>query len=110
MAASMGAVLLAAGTPGKRIALPNSKIMIHQPSGGMRGTAADIEIHAQQILKDRKRLYAILANHTGKDPEQIAKDSDRDYFMEPGEALDYGLIDKVQDVTNRKSKSDDEEE
>ncbi|MBD3167287.1 ATP-dependent Clp endopeptidase proteolytic subunit ClpP [bacterium] len=109
MAASMGAVLLAAGTPGKRVALPNSKIMIHQPSGGMRGTAADIEIHAQQILKDRKRLYEILGRHTGKDPDTIAKDSDRDYFMEPEEALNYGLIDKVQDVTNRKSKSDDSE-
>lgn len=95
-AASMGAFLLAAGTPGKRFALPNSRMMIHQPSGGSRGVAADIEIQAREILLMRQRLNAILAQHTGQTVEKIAEDSDRDYWMSPEEALDYGLVDSVQ--------------
>jgi ATP-dependent Clp protease protease subunit len=95
MAASMGAFLLSAGTPGKRTALPNSRIMIHQPSGGSSGTAADIEIQAKEILYARERLNALLAKHTGQPLEQVADDVDRDRFMSPDEALEYGLIDKV---------------
>ena len=95
MAASMGAVLLAAGSEGKRSALPNSRIMIHQPSSGTQGTAADIEIAAREILDIRERLNAILARHTGQSVEQIAQDVDRDRFMSPREAADYGLIDRV---------------
>ncbi len=101
MAASAGALLLTAGTKGKRSSLPSSKIMIHQPSGGIRGSAADIEIHAREILKDRERLNKILAKHTGKTVSQIEKDVDRDYFMTPEESLKYGLIDKIQ-KSNRK--------
>ncbi len=104
MAASMAAVLLAAGSTDKRVALPNSKIMIHQPFGGMRGTASDIEIHAREILKERERLNEILAHHTGKDIETIRRDSDRDHFMSPEEAKEYGLIDKIQ-TTNRRHSS-----
>jgi ATP-dependent Clp protease, protease subunit len=100
MAASMGALLLAAGAPGKRSALPNSRIMIHQPSGGSHGTAADIEIQAREIIYARERLNKILAEHTGQTPEQIANDVDRDRFMSPLEAKEYGLIDNV--VTNQK--------
>jgi ATP-dependent Clp protease, protease subunit len=95
MAASMAAVLLAAGTKGKRSALPNSRIMIHQPSGGSQGTAADIEIAAKEILYARERLNQILAHHTGQTPEQIAIDVDRDRFLSPQEAKEYGLIDNV---------------
>ncbi|MGD2068008.1 MAG: ATP-dependent Clp protease proteolytic subunit [Gemmatimonadota bacterium] len=95
VAASMGAVLLAGGTKGKRSALPNSRIMIHQPSSGAQGTAADIEIAAQEILYIRKRLNEILALHTGQDVDRIAEDVDRDRFMSPREAAEYGLIDKV---------------
>lgn len=95
MAASMAAVLLAAGTKGKRSALPNSRIMIHQPSGGSQGTAADIEIAAREILYARERLNEILAKHTGQSIEQIAIDVDRDRFLSPQEAKDYGLIDNV---------------
>jgi len=95
MAASMGAFLLSAGTPGKRTELPNSRIMIHQPSGGSSGTAADIEIQAKEILYARERLNALLAKHTGQSLEQVADDVDRDRFMSPDEALEYGLIDKV---------------
>ena len=98
MAASMGSFLLAAGTPGKRSALPNSRIMIHQPSGGSQGTAADIEIQAREIIYARERLNKILAKHTGQTPERIAEDVDRDRFMSPEEASAYGLIDHV--VTN----------
>ncbi|WP_420615971.1 ATP-dependent Clp protease proteolytic subunit [Candidatus Palauibacter sp.] len=95
MAASMGAFLLAAGTPGRRRSLPNARIMIHQPSGGSYGTAADIEIQAKEILNARERLNGILAEHTGQDLDRIAEDVDRDRFMSPEEARDYGLIDLV---------------
>jgi ATP-dependent Clp protease protease subunit len=95
MAASMGAMLLAAGARGKRSALPNSRIMIHQPSGGSQGTAADIEIQAREILYARERLNEILARHTGQTVERITEDVDRDRFMSPVEAQDYGLIDQV---------------
>lgn len=95
MAASMGAVLVAAGAKGKRVALPNSRIMIHQPSSGAQGTAADIEIAAREILEARKRLNGILAHHTGQTVEQVADDVDRDRFMGPDEAVEYGLIDRV---------------
>jgi ATP-dependent Clp protease protease subunit len=95
MAASMGAFLLAAGTKGKRLALPNSRIMIHQPSGGTQGQATDIEIQAREILKLRESLNAILAERTGQTLEKIRLDSERDYFMSAGEAKDYGLIDQV---------------
>lgn len=94
-AASMGAVLLAAGTPGKRFALPNSRIMIHQPLGGMQGQASDIEIQAREMLRIKKMLNEILAKHTGKTMDQIEKDSDRDHFMSSKEAMEYKLIDKV---------------
>jgi len=95
MAASMGAFLLAAGTPGKRIALPNAEIMIHQPSGGSRGQASDIKIQAEQILKLRSKLNEMLAANTGKPLEQIERDTERDYFMTAEEAKEYGIIDKV---------------
>lgn len=95
IAASMGAVILAAGDKGKRYALPNSEIMIHQPMGGVEGQAADIAITAKQILKIRDNLYKILAKATGKTTTQIEKDSDRDYFMSADEAKKYGLVDKV---------------
>jgi ATP-dependent Clp protease protease subunit len=97
LAASMGSLLLATGTPGKRSALPNSRIMIHQPSsgGGIGGTAADIEIQAKEILYARQRLNEILAKHTGQSVERIAEDVDRDRFMSPVEAKEYGLIDQV---------------
>jgi len=95
MAASMGAVLLSAGTTGKRMALPNSRIMIHQPSGGSQGTAADIEIQAKEILYARERINEILAKHTGQSIEQISEDADRDRFMSPAEAKEYGLIDDI---------------
>ncbi len=95
MAASMGAFLLAAGTPGKRYALPNAEIMIHQPLGGARGQASDIKIAADHILRTRTKLNEILAKETGKPLEVIEKDTDRDNFMSAEEALEYGLIDKV---------------
>lgn len=95
IAASMGAVILAAGDKGKRYSLPNSEIMIHQPMGGVEGQASDIAITAKQILKIRDNLYKILAEATGKTPAQIEKDSDRDYFMSAEEAKKYGLVDKV---------------
>ena len=94
-AASMGAILLAAGTPGKRFALPNARIMIHQPAGGMEGTAADIHIQVQEILRMRELLNQILARHAGKEVEAIARDSDRDKFMSAEEAKAYGLVDEV---------------
>jgi ATP-dependent Clp protease, protease subunit len=95
MAASMGAFLLAAGAKGKRLALPNSRIMIHQPSGGAQGQATDIEIQAREILKLRESLNRMLAERTGQPLEKIRADSERDYFMSAPEALDYGLIDQV---------------
>ena len=95
MAASMGAFLLAAGTKGKRFALPNSEIMIHQPLGGMQGQATDIKIHADRIIKTRETLNRILSERTGKPLETIVKDTDRDNFMSAAEAMEYGLIDKV---------------
>jgi ATP-dependent Clp protease, protease subunit len=95
MAASMGSFLLMAGAKGKRMALPNSKIMIHQPSGGARGQATDIEIHAREILKTREQLNRIYAERTGQPLDKITTDMERDFFMSPGEAKDYGLIDQV---------------
>ena len=100
-AASMGAFLLSAGTKGKRFALPNSRIMIHQPliSGGLGGQASDIEIHARELLKLKEKLNKVLADHTGKSIEEVARDTDRDNFMSAQEAMAYGLIDKV--ITSR---------
>ncbi|MBS3897978.1 MAG: ATP-dependent Clp endopeptidase proteolytic subunit ClpP [Dethiobacter sp.] len=95
LAASMGAVLLTAGAKGKRFSLPNSRIMVHQPLGGVQGQAVDIEIHAREILRIRERLNEILGKHTGKQVEQIAQDTDRDYFMSAEQAKEYGLIDGV---------------
>ncbi len=99
MAASMGAFLLAAGTKGKRFALPNSDIMIHQPSGGAKGQATDIMIHADHIMRTKKKLNTILAEKTGQPYEVIAQDTERDNFMTAQQALEYGLIDKV--ITQR---------
>ncbi len=95
LAASMGAFLLSSGTKGKRYALPNSEIMIHQPLGGAQGQASDIAIQAQQILKIKKKLNSILSENSGKDVAQIEKDADRDFYMSAEEAKDYGLIDRV---------------
>ncbi|MCX5748923.1 MAG: ATP-dependent Clp endopeptidase proteolytic subunit ClpP [Candidatus Saganbacteria bacterium] len=94
-AASMGALLLAAGNRGKRFALPNSRMLIHQPLGGAQGQATDIEIQAQEILKMKSLVNEILAKHTGQSLEKISKDTDRDFYMSPVEALKYGLIDKI---------------
>ena len=99
MAASMGAFLLSSGAKGKRIALPNSEIMIHQPSGGSRGQATDIQIQAEQILKIKKRLNEILAANTGKSLKEIERDCERDHFMTAEEAKEYGIIDQV--ITKR---------
>ncbi len=100
-AASMGALLLAAGTKGKRRALPHSRVMIHQPSGGIMGTSADIELQAEEILRLKQYLAEILADCTGQTVEKILEDSERDFFMSPKEAIDYGLIDEI--VTSPKS-------
>jgi len=97
-AASMGALLLAAGAKGKRYCLPHSRVMIHQPMGGTQGQASDIEIHTREILKIRSELNEILAHHSGQSVKKIAKDTDRDNFMGSAEAMEYGLIDKVLDV------------
>jgi len=94
-AASMAALLLAAGSPGKRSCLPNSRVLIHQVMGGVRGQAADIEIHAKEILKIRQKLNEIMAYHTGQDLDKIAHDTDRDYFMSADEAKDYGIVDNI---------------
>ncbi|HUX89671.1 MAG TPA: ATP-dependent Clp endopeptidase proteolytic subunit ClpP [Gallionellaceae bacterium] len=95
MAASMGAFLLQAGAKGKRFALPNSTVMIHQPLGGFQGQASDIEIHAKYILSLRERLYTLMAEHTGRTVEEIARDSERDNFLTANEAVEYGLVDQV---------------
>jgi ATP-dependent Clp protease protease subunit len=95
MAASMAAVILAGGAKGKRTALPNSRIMIHQPWGGVQGTAADIRIQAEEILKMKRKINEILAKHTGKPIEQIERDTDRDYYMSAEEAKEYGIIDQI---------------
>ena len=95
MAASMGSFLLMAGAKGKRMALPNSRVMIHQPSGGAQGQATDIEIHAREILKTREQLNKIYAERTGQTFEKIARDTERDYFLTADEAKDYGLVDQV---------------
>ena len=95
IAMSMGSLLLAGGAPGKRMALPNSRILIHQPSGGFEGQSADIEIHAREILDIRKRLDQIIATHTGQPLEKVTRDTERDYFMSAGEAKEYGLIDAI---------------
>jgi len=94
-AMSMGALLLAAGHKGKRLALPNSRVMIHQPQGGIQGTASDIEIHAREILRLRERLIDLLASYTGKTPKQINADADRDFVLTADEAVDYGIVDQV---------------
>jgi ATP-dependent Clp protease protease subunit len=99
MAASMGAFLLAAGAKGKRFSLPNSKVMIHQPSGGSRGQATEIEIQAREILKTREQLNKILAERTGQPLERIERDTERDYYMSAEEAKDYGVVDQV--ITKR---------
>jgi ATP-dependent Clp protease protease subunit len=95
MAASMAAVLLAGGTKGKRTALPNARVMIHQPWGGVQGTASDISIQAEEILKTKKRINEILALHTGRTFEQVEKETDRDYYLAADEAKEYGLIDNI---------------
>ena len=100
-ASSMGAVLLTGGTKGKRFALPNSRIMIHQPLGGFQGQATDIEIHAQEILKIRTKLNEILSQHSGKDIDKVSQDTERDNFMSGDEAVKYGLIDKVIDKRDK---------
>ncbi len=105
-AASMGAVLLAGGTKGKRFSLPNSRILIHQPMGGMQGQASDIEIHAKEIARIKSLLNSILATHTGKPVAQIEKDTDRDNIMSPEEAISYGLIDRI--ITKKEETGDDD--
>lgn len=107
LAASFGAVLLAAGTKGKRYGLPNSKIMIHQPAGGIQGQASDIEINAREIIRSKQRLNEIMAYHTGQPVERIERDSDRDYFMGAEEAKEYGIIDEIyrpQKTSSKKKK------
>lgn len=104
-ACSMGAFLLSAGTKGKRFCLPNSRVMIHQPLGGFRGQASDIEIHAKNILFMKRKLNELLAAHTGRSLKEIERDTDRDNFMSAAEALDYGIIDKVQ-ITRADLKKD----
>ncbi len=107
-AASMGALLLAGGAAGKRFCLPNARVMIHQPLGGVQGQASDIAIHAEETLKVRNRLNKILAHHTGQPEEVIAKDTDRDNFMSPERALEYHLIDKIlseRNITKQKDKT-----
>jgi ATP-dependent Clp protease, protease subunit len=104
-AASMGALLLAGGAKGKRYCLPHSRIMIHQPSGGFQGQASDIDIHAREVLKLKEKLNAIMAKHTGQTVEQVAKDSDRDRFMDGPDAVAYGLVDKVLDKRPQPSPS-----
>lgn len=106
MAASMGAVLMCAGVKGKRTALKHSRIMMHQPSGGIGGQASDIAITVNEIKKIKRELYAIIAHHTGKDADQVAKDSDRDYWLSAEEAKEYGLVDEVLLTNPRKQNKD----
>jgi ATP-dependent Clp protease protease subunit len=106
-AASGGAILLAGGTKGKRYVLPHSRVMVHQPAGGVSGQVTDIEIQAAEILKYRETLNGILAGHTGKTVEQIAKDTDRDFFLSAQEAIDYGLVDQM--LTKQQVASDDDD-
>ncbi len=108
-AASMGALLLAAGTDGKRFALPNSRIMIHQPLGGAQGQATDIKIQANEILRMKDTLNEILSKHTGQDIEKVADDTDRDYFMSGTEALEYGIVDRVVSDRSELEQASDEE-
>ncbi|MFH5831437.1 ATP-dependent Clp endopeptidase proteolytic subunit ClpP [Halalkalibaculum sp. DA384] len=105
MAASMGAVLLAAGQKGKRNILPNARVMIHQPLGGVQGQASDIEIEAQEIIRIKKLISEILADHSGKDPEEVMEDTDRNKWMSAQEAVDYGLIDNVMKNEKKKESS-----
>ncbi len=100
MAASMAQVLLCAGTKGKRLSLPHSKVMMHQPMGGTQGQAVDIEIYTKEMLRTRDMLFKVISKHSGKDFDQIIKDADRDYYMTSQEALDYGLIDKIMERTD----------
>lgn len=100
-ASSMGAFLLAGGAKGKRFAMPNSRIMLHQPIGGFNGQATDIEIHSKEILRTRENINKILSENTGKDIKTISRDTDRDFFMSAAEALDYGVIDKIVTTANR---------
>lgn len=104
IAASMGAFLLQAGAKGKRFVLPNSTVMIHQPLGGFQGQATDIEIHAKYILSLRERLYILMAQHTGRSVEEIARDSERDKFLNAADAVEYGLVDKMLDKRTQPSK------
>ncbi len=108
LAASMGAFLLSSGAKGKRYALPNAEIMIHQPSGGTRGQATEIKIHAENILKTKDRLNRILAENTGQTVEKVADDTERDNFMDANEALEYGLIDEI--ITSRADSDSEEDE
>ncbi len=103
MAASMAQVLLCAGANGKRFSLPNSNILMHQPLGGTQGQASDIEIYTRQMLKTREQLFEIIAKHTGKDLKKIKKDADRDNYMTPTDAMEYGIIDKVIDTAQQMS-------
>ncbi len=105
MAASMAQVLLCAGAEGKRLALPNSRIMMHQPSGGSQGQTSEIEIYLKEMIRTREQLYQIIAAHSGQDVEKIRRDADRDYWMSPQDAADYGLIDRV--LASRKQVSKD---
>ncbi len=107
-AASMGAFLLSSGTKGKRMALPHSRVLIHQPLGGAQGQATDIEIQANEIIRIKKSLNSILASNTGQPLKKIEKDTDRDYIMTPEEALEYGMIDKVVTVTPKEPKNNQE--
>jgi len=102
---SMGAILLAAGTKGKRFILPHGKVMLHQPSGGAGGQSSDIQIHAKEIIKTKTELNKILAECTGKTPEQIHKDTDRDMYMSAQDAVDYGMVDEIFNPGNRKKKA-----
>ena len=107
MAASMGAFLLSSGAKGKRIALPNAEIMIHQPSGGARGQATEIQIAAENILKTKKKLNEMLAANTGKPYEQVAEDTERDHWMDAKEALDYGIVDSIIEKSQSEEKKED---